>query len=199
MRLLAFAIAISMAPLAAHAAPAVAVSPPALDPARVEKARTLVEIILPTSQRQVMFSKFLDSYMGNMLAGIMQADPKLGEALSSDAILKGIFASFVARQRALVLKDLEETSPELTLAYANAYARRFTVAELDEITAFLSSATGRKYAASSIELASDPDIGAWQQNITVRAQTRKGEEVKKFMGEIIPHLQQQQGAHSHGS
>lgn len=170
----------------------------AIDPVRLEKARALVEVTVPATQRQAMFTKVIDAFMGNQLSGIMKASPELGEVFQKNEELRQIFSSFVARQRTLVLKDLEETTPELLTAYTHAYARNFTSEDMDGLITFLSTPLGQKYVARSSELLADPDFGEWQQGIALRAQARQKDELKKLMEDIMPILRAE-GAKSNGS
>lgn len=170
----------------------------AIDPVRLEKARTLVDVTMPPAQRQAMFTKVIDAFMGNQLSAIMKASPELGEAFQKNQALRQVFSSFVARQRTLVLKDLEETTPELLTAYTHAYARNFTSDDMDGLITFLSTPLGQKYVARSSELLTDPDFGEWQQGIALRAQTRQKDELTKLMNDITPILRAE-GAKNHGS
>jgi len=167
----------------------------ALDPVRVEKARAIITLMVPPEQRQAMFSKMVDAYMGNSIAGMMDAYPDLGKAFEQTPELKPVFTKFVERQRNLVLKDLEETTPELMLAYTHAYARAFSAEELDNLAGFFSTPAGRKYIAMAPTLLSDPDFGTWQRGITARAQARQQSEVKALMDEVMPILKAQETKH----
>lgn len=169
-----------------------------IDPVRVEKARAVVELAVPSSERQSMFARIVDAYMNNALAGIMDANSSAREALSKSVELRKIFSNFIDRQRTLILKDLEETTPELMLAYTNAYARNFTADELDGLKLFLITPLGQKYISKTAELSADPDFGTWQRGISARAEARKDTELKKFMEEIMPVLRAM-GAENHGS
>ncbi len=178
---------------AAQAAEPAAVT--ALDPVRVEKARAIVTLMVPPEQRQAMFSKMIEAYMGNSIAGMMDANPDLGRAFEEAPELKPIFTKFVERQRNLALKDLEETTPELMLAYTHAYARAFSAEELDSLASFFSTPAGQKYIAMAPTLLSDPDFGTWQRGVAARAQTRQQDEVKALMEEVMPILKARQANH----
>lgn len=169
-----------------------------VDAARLEAAQQVVILVFPVDQRQAMFAKVVDSFMSNMVAGIMDAMPGSSEEISKDPELGKVFQDFISRQRDLTLRDLEETTPELVLAYTHAYARAFTVEELGALNQFLASEAGRKYVELGPSLLSDPEIGAWQRAITAKAQLRKDEELKKFMDELMPIIRSK-GAKHHGS
>ncbi|MGC4253071.1 MAG: DUF2059 domain-containing protein [Sphingobium sp.] len=178
---------------AAHAAEPIAAA--ALDPVRVEKARAIVTLMVPPEQRQAMFATMIDSYMGNMLAGMMDGSPELSKAMTDVPELKPVFAKFVDRQRNLALKDLEDTAPELMLAYTHAYARAFTAEELDGLAGFFATPVGQKYLLTAPTLLSDPDFGAWQRGVTARAQARQKEELKTLLEEMMPILKAKEAKH----
>lgn len=179
-------------------APAAAPSASAIDPVAQKKAQSLIEIILPPEQRDAMFASAVNAMMGNMLSGIMEGDSTLRDALEEAPEAKPVFAQFIDRQRELVIADLRETTPELMMAYANAYARLFTADELDQIAAFVRTPTGRKYVQRSSQILSDPDFAAWQRHITAKAQARQKVELAKFMEELAPIIAAK-GAKHHGS
>lgn len=158
----------------------------------------IVELIVPADQREAMFSKIIDAFMTNSIAGVMQANPEINQLLSEEPELRQIFATFVERQRNLVLQDLEETSPELMFAYTNAYARAFTAKELDGLNAFFVTPVGRKYVSMAPGLMADPDFAAWQKGVAARAEARKDEELKKLMDQVMPVIRAK-GAKNHGS
>lgn len=158
----------------------------------------IVELIVPADQREAMFSKIIDAFMTNSIAGVMQANPEINQLLSEEPELRQIFATFVERQRNLVLQDLRETSPELMFAYTNAYARAFTAKELDGLNAFFVTPVGRKYVSMAPGLMADPDFAAWQKGVAARAEARKDEELKKLMDQVTPVIRAK-GAKNHGS
>lgn len=170
----------------------------AIDPARLQKAQRIIQLIIPAEQRQAMFAKMLDAYMANFMAGAMDAIPGGRETLQREPELRHVMLRFVSRQRDLALQDLDETAPELMLAYANAYARAFDADELDAIGAFFATPAGKKYLQQAPGLLADPDIAAWQRGIAARAQTRKDEELKKLRDEMMPIIHAK-GAERHGS
>lgn len=195
---LALLTAVGMTPAVAADPPANAPAAAQLDPVAVEKGRQLIEIVLPSEQREAIFANAVNSLMGNMLSGVMEGDPSLQAALDSKPQVKAAFAEFVDRQRQLALTDIKETTPELMTAFANAYARLFTAAEIDETAAFLRTPVGAKYARQSNQILGDPDFAAWQRHVTTRAQARQKQELAQFLEKILP-LMTAEGAEHHGS
>lgn len=199
MMLLSFALI--LAPAATAGAPPVAVkdapaASAALDPARLAIARDVVDLVLPPDRREQMFMQVIDTMLSNMLAGITKGI-QLEESLRAYPKLRTILGTFIKRQRDLVLADLKESQPELLLAYANAYARTFDVAELELIKAFLSTRAGAKFAQRSVDMLRDPDVAAWQRATAERAQRREKAELEKFKAELDEAIAEEEGKHGH--
>jgi len=133
-----------------------------------------------------------------MVAGMMQANPDIGQAFENIPELKPVFGRFMERQRKLAMDDLRGSLPRLIEAYATAYARNFTSEELVEIRLFFETPTGRKYAQRSASLMSDPDIALWQRDISAAAESRKEQEVKMLMDEVMP-ISRASARKEHGS
>jgi hypothetical protein len=53
---------------------------------------------------------------------------------------------------------MSEVEPDVRVALSNAYARRFTVTELNDLHAFFATPTGKIYAAESMTLMMGPDM-----------------------------------------
>ncbi len=182
--------AIALALLAA--APAAAQDRPvptsAPEPARVAAARELLDVIMPPEDRREMFRTIIDSMLNNTVVGIAKAND-LEALFEKRPAVRAVFTGFVDRQKKLALDDLDESTPELMLAYANAYARRFTAAELAELTAFFASPLGRRYSREAGGIMADPEIGLWLQGISERSQKRVPAELERLMEEITPLLE----------
>ncbi len=56
----------------------------------------------------------------------------------------------------VVGETMSAAEPELRSVFARYFARRFTLPELDEMVAFFSTATGRKYADVALTMTQDP-------------------------------------------
>jgi len=158
-------------------------APAPVDPARLAAAREVVDEVLPPAKRQEMFSQLVNSMVKNMTDGIVRG-AGLDEVFKEQPKAGVIFATFVARQRDLSLDDLQIHTPELVAAYADAYARNFTVDELGELKTWLGSPIGQKYIGFAFAIAADPEIAAWQKGVMERAQKRVPDEVEKLMNDL---------------
>jgi hypothetical protein len=70
----------------------------------------------------------------------------------------------VTRRTATAL--IAEMEPDMRRVMATLYARQFSVAEMDEMYAFFSTPTGRRYARVALSLSRDP---AWQEMFALMA------------------------------
>ena len=179
------------APLAAPASTAPAMQQAADMDARMEKARTIVERTMPAEQRDQMFGQVIDSMMTNMIAGMMQGDADLAKSLESNTEAAKLLANFVERQKKLALEDLKETGPEMVEAIASAYAKRFSLAELAEVEAFVATPTGARFFQTGTQIFSDPAIAEWQRKLFAKAQAREAAELRRLMEELTPLLEKQ--------
>ena len=153
------------------------------DPARLAAGRELVALVLPPEQREQVMEAALNAMMRNMIAGLEQGSG-LGKMLADDPNKREVFDRFIQRQKALALADIKEAMPSLVEAYARAYARLFTVDEIDQIRAFAATPAGGKFLRRSSEILSDPDVGAWQRRVTAKGAARQMEELERLRKEM---------------
>lgn len=176
---LAFA---AVAPAAqAQEAPATIVSTPAppIDPVRLAAAEKLVVRIMPPGIFDRVFDQMYEPMM-EQLAGSMDQLPmaKLAEAIGvsveetkavGDTRLGEMMAIYDTawreRQRRTTRAMGEgmrgvmaKVEPAMRAAYARAYAREFTVAELDDLSRYFATPVGAHYAAKALELGASPEI-----------------------------------------
>lgn len=184
------------APVAAPSPPVAAQTPGDMQ-ARVAKARIIVERTMPAEQRDKMFGQVIDDMMANMIAGMMQGDPDLAKSLESNTEAAKLLANFIDRQKKLALGDLKETGPEMVDALASAYAKRFTIAELAEVDAFIATPTGSRFFQAGTQIFSDPAIAEWHRKLFAKAQAREAEELRRLMDELTPLLEEKNAQPSH--
>ncbi|MFX5952784.1 hypothetical protein ABTE58_19085, partial [Acinetobacter baumannii] len=79
-----------------------------------------------------MFQNIIDAMMGNIVAGQTKA-LDLDELFTKYPEVRDIFGKFLRHSRDNALADLKQYQGDLLLAYANAYARTFSVEELIQI------------------------------------------------------------------
>jgi hypothetical protein len=183
LRSLALAMLAVAPPTAAHAqtAPAAVDAP---DPARLAVAKILIERLMPADRRDAMVEQMVRPMMDNardaMLSGqlfesVPAGDPKLQAAI--DDFMKQEFEHSLTRMKA--------TMPALADAMARAYARRFTLEQLQAISAFYETPAGRAFAEQAPSLMSDPDILAVQRTMMTEAMAGMEQRIAGFGAKMV--------------
>ena len=134
--LLASSAAISASPAPSSPAPQPAAQPAAPSAAHLALARHYVALVRPSATT-------IEDMRSGIMAGAMGS---LGDGASDQqvAAVRKQVEVVVARFEPVLRKRL----PMIDEAYAAAYARNFTAAELQDLIAFAASPAGRKYHAS---------------------------------------------------
>lgn len=181
----AIGVAALPAPALAQMAPTSAPGPAAapatpLDPARVAAARELIDLLLPPATREQLLAGMMTPMLANMRRAMADA-PGFTDAIDGNPRLRALFDRFMADQEVEVMQTLREALPAMPPAMANAYARRFDLKQLRELRAFFETPTGRAYMQASYTIMSDPDVAAWQRDMTTRSMARMQANVAKFV------------------
>ncbi len=157
-----------------------------VDPAALASARQVAIKIWPTGSMERMmdamsgqFAKTMTDSMLNLplrdlvaSAGLSATDvQQLGHGTVRE-IMAVIDPSFQQRlditNRIMFLelgRVMSGIEPDMREALSRAYAKRFSVAQLGEISRFFNTPTGSAYAATSMQIAADPDYLAGMQSI----------------------------------
>ncbi|MGP1352908.1 MAG: DUF2059 domain-containing protein [Parasphingopyxis sp.] len=170
------------APLAAQTPPA----PPAAeapDPDRVEEARELLDLVLPPERRETMMMQMIEPSMANVEQGLMES-PQFMDAMREDPAMQQMFVELLQRQRVATRELMAASLPGLIDAMSRAYARRFTVRQLRDMQDFFESDTGQAYLAEAPAIMADPDVGAWQRNLTVQSMAMMESEIEALMAHV---------------
>lgn len=184
--LIAFAMAAAGTPAvaqpAALVAPPPAAAPPVVmpapvDPARLAVARQTADYVWPLGTYQRMMSgPMMDGLIQSILsmrlsdimppgtAGAKGVDPKDANATLNDMVAKGdpYFQERIRAATRVLATELvpvfATVEPALRDGLAHAYARRFTVEQLNEMNRFFATPAGRAYASESMLVMMDPDV-----------------------------------------
>lgn len=181
--LAAAAMLAALSPSAAHAqtAPAAVAAP---DPARLAVAKILIERFMPADRRDAMVEQMVRPMMdaaretmfsGALFESIKADDPKLQATI--DDFMKQEFEHSLARMKAAM--------PALADAMARAYARRFTLEQLQAISAFYETPAGRAFAEQAPTLMSDPDILAVQRTMMTEAMAGMEQRIAGFSAKMV--------------
>lgn len=178
--MLALAAAAGLAfaqPAAAQDAPSAA--PAAVDPARAAAARATIDYIFPAGTYGKLFggtfSQIMDQTMNSVSAmpmadlvrstGVPQEDiAKLGKTSLAD-VMEIMDPAYKQRQKATMdammpaLTHMMATmEPSMREALAEVYAKRFTLAQLNDMNRFFATPSGTAYANNSMLIMMDPEV-----------------------------------------
>jgi hypothetical protein len=176
MRAAILSLLLLAAPVAAQAqTPATTVQP--IDPALLAKAQPIASVILPDGTMEKMMGPMMQKMMGPMMDGMTKMpireflkvggiDPERADSLGEGTIeemMAIIDPNFRKRMDVIVNsmmpamgRFMGRYEPDMREGMAEAFAYRYTAAELDQISAFLKTPTGAKFGAGFMELAADP-------------------------------------------
>ena len=152
------------APLTADSAALVRNDGLGVDPARLLRARALVDVIMPPASRTTMIDTMMRGMMAN-LGGVIQTSPQMKALIANDPRIAAAVERFVTRQQEKSLSMLKSNFPGMLDAVAHAYARRFTDAQMADMDAFFQTPSGRAYIAKSATIMNDPDVARWQRDL----------------------------------
>lgn len=152
------------APASVSAAPASTAAKTTGDPEVASLAHTLVDAAFPPERREEMMDKLMRA-MGD------QMKSAIPPALMSDAGLAKIMTDYLAQLPATLRPVTSPSIPKQMEAVAQAYARMFTVAELNDILAFSRTPSGTSYLQRSMDVMSDPAVAAVNSQYFAQAQT----------------------------
>jgi hypothetical protein len=177
------AIALAPAPVLAQVAPAAPATAGAVDPARLAAARALIDVLMPPATREQMMQGMMTPMLANLRRG-MEENPQFAASIGRDPRVKTMFDQFMTRQEARTTQLMRAALPGMVPAMAAAYARRFDVAQLQEIRAFFETPTGRTYMQASFTIMSDLDVAAWQRQLMAQSMGHVQEDVAAFAKQV---------------
>lgn len=182
--LFAIATMLLAAPASAQSVPSAASSPVAgpadlgpVDPARLAAARQVIDQVWPLGTYERIMRAVMDQMVNGTMASMydMPADT-FAKGLKADGPDKSTGKTFrqvlaeddpffeerMRRSMNVMMGEMtalmNEVEPDVRVAFANAYARRLTVAQLNDLHAFFQTPTGRIYARESMTLMMGPDM-----------------------------------------
>lgn len=122
---------------------------------REQIAQEIIANAFPEEERTAMFNRTMDAVTAQMRQSTRAQD----ELLQDPGILK-ILDSFTAKFRTDMQPILATYMPKLFEAMAHAYARQYSITELNEILAFAKTPTGAHFIGRGADLLADPDVAA---------------------------------------
>jgi hypothetical protein len=164
------------------ATPALAQETP-IDAARVASSKALLDVLMPPAKREAMIEGIMRGMMTN-ITQMMMSSPEMTAAFGGDERAGAIFNKFMTRQQESSITMLKENFPGMMDAMANAYARRFTAAQLTEMASFFKTPTGQIYVDQAPTIMTDPDIMKWQRDLMAKGFSRIPTDMEAMMAEI---------------
>ena len=129
----------------------------------------IVALAFPKDQRMAMFTGMIDAMSSQMTPPIDKVD---------DPQLRAITEKHLGIMRGAIMADLQANAGGLFDAIAEAYARGFSLQELQDIERFVATPSGAAYVQRSPQLLTDPAVAAWNtayfQRIMAMVESRKG-------------------------
>ena len=155
----------------------------AVDPARLAAAKRTIDVMMPPAQRKAMFEAMLNPMLANLQQAILSR-PDIRTALDADPEAKATLDAFLAAQQQKTIALLQAELPAMFAIMERAYARRFTVAQLDEITAFFNTPTGRLYMDESMKMPADPELLGWQRDLMQRSMADSQKDLEQLQADL---------------
>lgn len=131
-------------------------------PDRLAASRQLIETLYPASEREAFFESMIAPMMENMVKGL-RANPEITKAFETLPESRPIFDRYIADVRAISMQNMKDSLPAQMDAFTRAYARQFSVEQLQELTRFFSTPTGRAYLVKVPAVVNDPDVAKLQR------------------------------------
>jgi hypothetical protein len=156
-------VALACAPVAAEEAPRPSASAPPPGPEQLALARAVVIESGIASSFQIIIPQFLDQIGGTLT----RTRPEL------IADLKLVLAD--------IKPEFDKKADEMIDTAARLYAQRLNQKELEDVSSFFESPSGRKYVGIQPILMNDMFVAlqAWSQKISVEMMTKVREEMRK--------------------
>ncbi|TCM31106.1 DUF2059 domain-containing protein [Novosphingobium sp. ST904] len=170
------AVIASTAPAWAAEPAAPAAATPVTDPARIAAARQTVDYVFPAGTYARLMNGTLDKMMDSImdstmkmplrqLAGLSGVDPgKLGPASLAE-IMEIYDPAFKQRMQistrtmmSEMIPLMTQVEPDVRAGLTQAYAGKYTAAQLDELNTFFATPTGKAYAADSYLIMMSPEV-----------------------------------------
>lgn len=124
-----------------------------LDPAALKLGREIVTLAFPPERREAMINQVMASMLTQMKDG-------MGLEKITDPAFKQILLDYLNGIPELLRPTTVAFIPKQFDAIAQAYARMFPVAQLEDIAAFARTPSGRSFMQRSTDVLSDPAVAA---------------------------------------
>jgi hypothetical protein len=131
----------------------------AVDPAALAIAHQILAIGFPAEKRSQMFSSVLDSITDQ----VRKSAPNLG--LTKDKDLQALLDRSNQRMWDAMKPVMNAALPDIFESMARAYAREFSVDDLNALLRFVETPAGQRFMERAPLIMKDPDVQAAQQRM----------------------------------
>lgn len=147
------------------------------------EAMAIMNVIFPPDTRE---EDMLETAMtmGNQLAASMMTGPVFEEPG-----IRAIMDDFLAKMPEIMRPSIAKHLPAMIKSSAVAYTREFTLAELQDIREFATTATGQRYFSNSQKLLADPAVAAANEAFFADVNAAQQVEVENIQAKVIDYLQ----------
>ncbi len=146
--------------------------------ASLKLSREIIAVAWPEDQRMVMMRRMQDAILAPMKAN-MQLPPEL-----NDPGLHKILQDYIDNVPETMAPVMAQHMPALFEAMAHAYARNFSMPELEQILAFAHTPAGGKFFSRSSTLLQDPDVAAANGVMMRAAQQATMQSLGEMQGKV---------------
>jgi hypothetical protein len=166
-------------PQPASSAPAPAPAAPApLDPAALAVAHQIIAIGMPVEKRSQMFT----SLMNTLAEQTRKSTENL--AFSKDKDFQALLDRSVQRMWDQMRPIMNAALPDIYESMARAYARDFSLDDLNALLGFVKTPAGQHFFERSPLILKDPDVQAAQQRMVAQLMTKLPEITRENMQDI---------------
>jgi hypothetical protein len=158
-----------------------------IDPATFAAADTLIETIMPKEGRKELIDSMVRPMIKNISDGILN-NPEMQASLPEDPELINILNRFIEKQSELAIIGLDKDLPNMLTAMKRAYARQFSVKELQDAQAFFATPSGKAYMIKATGIMADPDVAKWQRDYMTNSMQETNIQLKVFLDQISTYL-----------
>jgi len=164
---------------------------PPVDATRLVKARKVIDLAFPVERRDALFNGMQDTLVGQLREVYLA---QLKNSPGAKAIVERHLNAMLISVKALTRKHI----PDMMDGMAHAYAREFSLSELDSIEAFVSTDAGQRYMTRGSSLLADPWVAAANKRLFEAAQPIQETAIGKLRDELLEYLKQHPPAPSSG-
>lgn len=172
------ALLIAAVPAHAESQPSAVSKTSAVDPAALAVAHQILAIGLPVAKREKMFSSVIDSINDQVRKSTANS------GFTNDKDFEGILDRSSQRMLEALKPIFNAALPDIFESMARAYAREFSVDDLNALLAFVKTPAGQHFFERGPLILKDPDVQASQQRMMTQAVGKLPEMMRQTTKEI---------------